>query len=56
VLAEAQDAGGTVVRAAVATNWGGYSGVFADPHGHRWEIAHNPFWPLDENGRSTLPE
>ncbi|HVE97478.1 MAG TPA: VOC family protein [Pseudonocardiaceae bacterium] len=56
VLAEAQDAGGTVVRAAVATDWGGYSGVFADPDGHRWEVAHNPFWPLDEDGHSTLPE
>ncbi len=56
VLAEAQDAGGTVVRAAVATDWGGYSGVFADPDGHRWEVAHNPFWPLDEDGRSVLPE
>lgn len=56
VLAEAQDAGGTVVRAAVATDWGGYSGVFADPDSHRWEVAHNPFWPLDDNGRSALPE
>ena len=56
VLAEAQDAGGTVVRAAVTTDWGGYSGVFTDPDGHRWEVAHNPFWPLDDNGRSTLPE
>ncbi|MGH3686867.1 MAG: VOC family protein [Pseudonocardiaceae bacterium] len=48
--------GGTVVRAAGATDWGGYSGVFTDPDGHRWEVAHNPFWPLDDNGRSTLPE
>ncbi len=56
VLAEAQDAGGTVVRAAVATDWGGYSGVFADPDGHRWEVTHNPFWPLDKDGRSILPE
>ena len=56
VLAEAQDAGGTVVRAAGATDWGGYSGVFADPDGHRWEVAHNPFWPLGKDGRSIIPE
>ncbi len=55
VLAEAQGAGATVVRAADATDWGGYSGVFADPDGHRWEVAHNPFWPLDDDGRSVLP-
>jgi len=56
VLIEAQAAGGTVARAAVATDWGGYSGVFADPDGHRWEVAHNPLWPLDPDGRSVLPE
>lgn len=56
VLAEVQDAGGVVVRAAGATDWGGYSGVFADPDGHRWEVTHNPSWPLDEDGRPVLPE
>lgn len=33
-----------------AVFWGGYSGYYADPDGHVWEIAHNPFWPLDEDG------
>jgi catechol 2,3-dioxygenase-like lactoylglutathione lyase family enzyme len=56
VLAEAEAAGGTVLRAGSATFWGGYNGVFADPDGHRWEIAHNPGWPLDDQGRSVLPE
>lgn len=56
VLQEAQDAGGTVVRPAAPTEWGGHSGVFADPDGHRWEVAHNPFWPMDEAGRSLLPD
>ena len=56
VLEEARRAGATVVRPAAATDWGGYSGVFADPDGHRWEVAHNPFWPLDEDGRSLLPD
>ncbi|PCH95616.1 MAG: glyoxalase [Rhodobacteraceae bacterium] len=31
--------------------WGGYSGNFADPDGHMWEIAHNPFWNFDDNGQ-----
>ncbi len=31
--------------------WGGYSGNFADPDGHLWEVAHNPFWTLDKNGQ-----
>jgi uncharacterized protein len=36
--------------------WGGYSGYFADPDGHLWELAHNPFAPLDENGNMVLPD
>ncbi|QPM91313.1 VOC family protein [Pseudooceanicola algae] len=36
--------------------WGGYSGYFADPDGHVWELAHNPFWELDASGRLTIPE
>lgn len=56
VLAEAAAAGGEVLRAGAATFWGGYNGVFADPDGHRWEIAHNPFWPLDPEGRAQLPD
>lgn len=35
--------------------WGGYSGYFADPDGHVWELAMNPFWPLSEDGTLTLP-
>lgn len=35
--------------------WGGYSGYYADPDGHVWEVAMNPFWPLDEDGSLTLP-
>ncbi|RLQ87333.1 VOC family protein [Notoacmeibacter ruber] len=36
--------------------WGGYSGYFADPDGHLWELAHNPFAPLDKDGQMELPE
>lgn len=36
--------------------WGGYSGYWADPDGHVWEVAMNPFWPLAADGSLTLPE
>jgi catechol 2,3-dioxygenase-like lactoylglutathione lyase family enzyme len=55
VLAEADAAGATVARTGAETFWGGYSGVFVDPDGHAWEIAHNPFWVLAENGSVSLP-
>src|ERR1700759_2523779 len=46
VLADAQRAGGTVVRPAAGMDWGGISGAFADPEGYVWEVAHNPGWTL----------
>jgi uncharacterized protein len=39
VLAEAERAGGKVVKAAQRTSWGGYGGYFADPEGYLWEVA-----------------
>ena len=54
VLARAEQGGGSLVRPAQATFWGGYSGYFADPDGHLWEIAHNPFWTLDVEGNVSL--
>lgn len=54
VLAEAEAAGGTVVRPGGETFWGGYSGVFLDPEGHPWEVAHNPGWTLREDGSLEL--
>jgi catechol 2,3-dioxygenase-like lactoylglutathione lyase family enzyme len=50
VLAEAERAGGTVVRAAAKMDWGGTSGAFADPEGYVWEVAHNPDWTLGPDG------
>jgi uncharacterized protein len=47
--------GGRVVRAAAETEWGGYTAYVADPDGHLWEFAHNPFWTLDERGLPVLP-
>ena len=54
VLAEAERAGATIGRAGAPTFWGGYSGVFVDPDGHPWEVAHNPFWTLREDGSINL--
>ena len=54
VLGEAQRAGGTVARPGAETFWGGYSGVFVDPDGHPWEVAHNPHWTIADDGSVTL--
>lgn len=56
VLAEAQAAGATLGRPGAPTAWGGYSGVFLDPDGHPWEVAHNPGWPLRADGSVQLQE
>lgn len=55
VIARAEGAGGRCVKPAQAVFWGGTSGYFADPDGHFWEVAHNPFFPLDSEGRLTIP-
>ena len=54
VLAQAEAAGATIARPGAETFWGGYSGVFVDPEGHAWEIAHNPHWTLREDGSIRL--
>jgi predicted lactoylglutathione lyase len=54
-IEEARAAGATIPREPAETFWGGYSGVFVDPDGHPWEVAHNPHWTLDEQGRVSLP-
>lgn len=51
----AMEAGATAIKAPRAAAWGGYSGYFADPDGHVWELAMNPFWPLAPDGSLTLP-
>ena len=55
VLAAAAAAGATIGRSGAATEWGGYSGIFVDPDGHPWEVAHNPHWTLAPDGSVTLP-
>ncbi|MEX2289353.1 MAG: VOC family protein [Mycobacteriales bacterium] len=56
VLSEAAAAGATVTRPAAETFYGGYAGCFRDPDGHVWEIAHNPGFPLAEDGTLTVPD
>ena len=54
VIDEARAAGATIGREPAATFWGGYSGVFIDPDGLPWEVAHNPRWTITEEGATLL--
>jgi predicted lactoylglutathione lyase len=54
VIEEARAAGARIGRAPDETFWGGYSGVFVDPDGHPWEIAHNPGWQVLDDGSVRL--
>jgi catechol 2,3-dioxygenase-like lactoylglutathione lyase family enzyme len=54
-LATAVEAGGTLVKPAVTTDFGGYGGYFADPDGHLWEVMFNPGFPLDADGNVHIP-
>jgi uncharacterized glyoxalase superfamily protein PhnB len=54
VLAQAEGAGATIARPAAERFWGGYAGVFVDPDGHAWEVAHNPHWQLADDGSISL--
>lgn len=53
--AAALAAGAAPLKAPEKVFWGGYSGYYADPDGHVWELAMNPFWPLSPDGSLTLP-
>lgn len=54
VLAEAEAAGGRVGRPGAEAFWGGYTGLFFDPDGHPWEVAHNPGWTITDDGATRL--
>lgn len=54
VLALAERAGATVVKAAQDVFWGGHSGYFRDPDGHYWEVAWNPHFPISADGLLNL--
>ena len=47
-------AGGRMLRPADAPPHGGFRGYVADPDDHAWEIAWNPSWPIDADGRVTF--
>ncbi len=55
-LEQARRAGAKILKPAQKVFWGGYSGYFADPDGHAWEVAHNPFWKLGVTGLLELPD
>ncbi len=54
--AKALSVGAQALKTPQEVFWGGYSGHYADPDGHVWEVAHNPFWPLNDDGSLTLPD
>jgi uncharacterized glyoxalase superfamily protein PhnB len=54
VIEEARAAGAKIPREPAETFWGGYSGIFVDPDGHPWEVAHNPHWKLTDDGGVRL--
>jgi predicted lactoylglutathione lyase len=56
VIKAAVVAGGRLLKPALKADWGGYSGYFADPDGHAWEVAHNPGFAFADDGRLILPE
>src|SRR5436309_11758617 len=56
VIEQARAAGGHIGREPAETFWGGYSGVFVDPAGHPWEVAHNPRWALGADGSVRLAD
>lgn len=55
VLEKVRGLGASVVKPAQKVYWGGYSGYFKDLDGHLFEVAHNPFWDLDEQDNLKLP-
>jgi catechol 2,3-dioxygenase-like lactoylglutathione lyase family enzyme len=55
VLAEPERGGGRILKQAQDVFWGGHSGYFADPDGHLWEVAWNPFFELAPDGALRLP-
>lgn len=50
LMQRAEAAGATILKPPQEVFWGGYHGYFADPEGHIWEVAHNPFSSLAEDG------
>ncbi len=56
ILGAAESAGATITRTPAETFYGGYAGVFCDPDGHAWEVAHNPGFELSTDGSIIVPD
>jgi uncharacterized protein len=56
MMARAEASGARILKPSAKTFWGGYDGYFADPDGHVWEVAFNPFWVVEEDGQVRLPD
>lgn len=50
IFARLKERGATILKDPEQVFWGGYSGYFADPDGHAWEVAYNPHWTVTEDG------
>jgi uncharacterized protein len=55
ILNQVEGLGAKIVKKGQKVFWGGYNGYFADPDGHLWEVAWNPFWEFDEADNVKLP-
>ena len=56
ILAQAEKAGGRIVKPAKTTFWGGYSGYFADPDGYLWEVAYADQWKFNPDGSVVVEQ
>jgi catechol 2,3-dioxygenase-like lactoylglutathione lyase family enzyme len=54
IFARLKNNGATILKEPQKVFWGGYSGYFSDPDGHTWEIAYNPFWTIQKDGRVSM--
>jgi catechol 2,3-dioxygenase-like lactoylglutathione lyase family enzyme len=54
IFARLKERGADIVKAPENVFWGGYSGYFADPDGHKWEVAYNPYWAILPDGRVSM--
>ncbi len=54
IISDLKAKGVKILKEPQKVFWGGYSSYFADPDGNCWEVAHNPFFPFDENGNLKL--
>ena len=54
ILGRLNEHGATILKQPQKAFWGGYSGYFSDPDGHTWEMAYNPFWTIQQDGRVSM--